>query len=137
MSAFVMRVFLATRGEYSDYHVEHVFLERKDADAYPCADRVEEFEVREGPVETRTWHSLTWYSQSPDEPETTHEPPYKFANPHEHSGPRDWDGRDGYVTHSWERHDGNDHFALHIHGWDLQRVRKVYSEQRAQHVALH
>jgi hypothetical protein len=38
-----MIIYLATRGEYSDYRVCHAFARREDAEAYKLGDDVAEF----------------------------------------------------------------------------------------------
>lgn len=126
-----MKVYLATAGEYSDYGVVHVFARREDAEAYSLADDVEEFEVREGPIEVRTWHFLMWEPAIPDRPAST----TAAANPLEHSDERDYDGRPKHVEHRWDERRPYGRTSLTVQGWDLERVRKVYSEQRAQYIA--
>lgn len=135
-----MKVYLATKGEYSDYDVVHVFAREEDADAYPLADRVEEYELHQGPVDCRYWHSLEWYPERPDS-----EPIYAGAayahtgNPWEFGSLRDYDAKIPACEHTW-----GEVFnielqrmtpRLNVRGWDLDRVRKVYSEQRAQFIA--
>jgi hypothetical protein len=117
-------IYLATSGEYSDYSVLHAFARKEDADAYAIPHQVEEFELHDGPVETRTWHSLHWNTKQPDH---DGKPGYQLANPYEVAYPKDFDGHPGACLH---------HFlpyarTLIVEGWDLDRVRKVYSEQRA------
>src|ERR1035441_2640518 len=55
-----MIIYLATSGEYIDYQVCHAFAKREDAESYKLGDDVKEMEVRDGPVEVRTWHTLNW-----------------------------------------------------------------------------
>lgn len=124
-----MKVYLATAGEYSDYRVMHVFARREDAEAYELADDVEEYEVNDGPVGVRTWHILMWDSAVVDRAADD----VRSANPHEWTDRRDFDGRINRVEHRWDGHLNGP--RLVVQGWDLERVRKVYSEQRAQHVA--
>ena len=125
-----MKVYVATSGEYSDYGIRHIFARREDADAYACADNVEEWEVLEGSVETRLWHHLMWTPEMPDSAEKN------FHNPWEWSSQRDFDGHPDRVVHHLEESPAHK-TMLHVSGWDLQRVRKVYSEQRAQYIATH
>jgi hypothetical protein len=122
-----MKVYLATSGEYSDYRVQHVFTRREDAETYALGDDVMECELHDGPVEVRTWHTLRWYANSPDHEGDS----YRIGNPWLDSEQRDWDGRPGHVQHSWHAVGTQ----LLVEGWDLQRVRKTYSEQRAQRLA--
>ncbi|MER6575807.1 hypothetical protein [Nonomuraea sp. NPDC001023] len=58
-----MKVYLATSGppgEYG-YQVLGAFTRRKDAQAFKLADRVEPFELWDGPVEVRDRHVITWF----------------------------------------------------------------------------
>lgn len=126
-----MKVWLATSGEYSDYGVDHVFARREDAEAYEGADRVEEFELREGPVEMRPWHTLVWNPELGDRERTS----LALENPYGSSWPQDFDGREGHAEHRWNMPPATIGPVLYVEGWDLQRVRKVYSEQRAQYLA--
>lgn len=129
-----MKVYAATSGEYSDYRVEHIFARREDAETYEGGDRVEEFEVRMGPVEMRPWHTLVWRASAPDlekDGVRLDEP----RNPFEQHWPKDFDGRPDYVAHHWAGPPERTGLVLHVEGWDPQRVRKVYSEQRAQCLA--
>jgi hypothetical protein len=126
-----VKVYVATSGEYSDYQVVHVFARQEDADAYQGADHVEEYEVRDGPVEMRAWHTLIWSPDIGDREATS----LALANPHESSSPKDFDGKPRNVTHAWYGPPQRTGPILYVEGWDLQRVRKVYSEQRAQHLA--
>lgn len=136
-----MKVYLATSGSYSDYQVLHVFTRREDAEAYPLADEVEEFDLHEGPVETRIWHSLTWW---PDEPDGDHEVPMPggggcephmltLTNPRPmQASPWDFDGRPNHVEHRWRSGSAtNGRSSLVVEGWDRERVVKVYGELRA------
>lgn len=128
-----MKVYLATTGEYSDYRVVHVFAREEDARAYLLAGDVEEYELQEGPVEVRSWHHLRWVPGEPDTPQAPPGLPTDDANPCVWSDLRDFDGHPKRVEHTWrERRWGK---ILLVEGWDLERVRKVYSEQRAQHIA--
>ena len=126
-----MKVYLATSGEYSDYQIVHVFARREDAEAYQGAERVEEFEVRDGPVEMRTWNTLMWHAERPDREAAN----FAAANPSEYSSLKDFDGRPQNVTHAWYGPPARTGPVLHVEGWDLGRIRKVYSEQRAQFLA--
>jgi hypothetical protein len=125
-----VKVYVVTSGEYSDYQIRHVFARREDAESYPLGDAVKEMEVHEGPVETRPWHALTWNPALPDGKARTD----SHDNPYELSWPQDFDGDERHLTHQWHR-GGMTGPVLYIGGWDLQRVRKAYSEQRAQHLA--
>ncbi len=124
-----MKVYLATSGEYSDYRVRQVFARREDAEAYGLGEDVEEFELREGPVETRLEYHLYWSSWIPDREATL----TAMANPWTGSDRLDFDDRPDRVDHRWT--EGRYGRQLDIRGWDMDRIRKVYSEQRAQHIA--
>jgi hypothetical protein len=128
-----VKVWLATSGEYSDYTVCHVFARQEDAEAYEGAGRVEEFELREGPVEMRPWHTLLWRADDPDHEKDS----LRLANPYGSSWPKDFDGRPEYAAHRWDGPPERTGPILTVEGWDLQRVMKVYSEQRAQYLASH
>jgi hypothetical protein len=122
-----MKVYLATRGEYSDYRVCHAFAKREDAEAYPLGDDVKELEVRDGPVEVRTWHTLQWNPAVPDRDASS---PFA-SNPAVYSERRDFDGDEGAVLHEWRKVP----LALFVRGWDRDRVLKIYGEQRAAYIA--
>jgi hypothetical protein len=119
------KIYLATRGEYSDYRVCHAFARREDAESYSLGDEVLELVLHDGPVEVRYWHGLIGRC---DQPERDGSWP-AVANPAVYSELRDFDGDEKHATHSW---DGE---RLYVQGWDKQLVMKVYSEQRAQHLA--
>jgi hypothetical protein len=125
-----VKVYLATRGEYSDFRVCHAFARRQDAEGYKLGDDVMELEVRDGPVEVRCWYHLTWRG---DRADRMGEDGRGLPNPYAYAG----DER--HVEHRWSRahlqaeDTGNAH--LQVEGWDLALVKKVYSEQRAQYLA--
>lgn len=129
-----MKVYLATRGEYSDYQVCHAFARREDAESYKLADNdVLELELHDGPVEVRRWYQLTWRADRPDGDGMALGNPYTYAGEE-----RDFDGNEKHVEHRWSKAhmqeiEGNAH--LQVGGWDLALVKKVYSEQRAQYLA--
>ena len=122
-----MIIYLATAGEYSDYQVCRAFAKREDAESYALGDRVEEFEIHDGPVEVRPWHMLNWRADQPDQEA---ESGFYVANPHMWDMPRDYDDNERHVEHTW-----SNGIHLNVQGWDPDRVRKVYSEQRAQFLA--
>jgi hypothetical protein len=124
------KIYLATAGEYSGYHVVRAFTREEDARSYALADDVEEYELSDGPIEVRTRWTLTWRPHLPDQKNDGN----RVSNPYESHSRRDFDGRAGHAQHQWTKsHRGED--TLLIGGWDLQRIRKVYSEQRAQYIA--
>lgn len=127
-----MKVYLAYSEEGYDGEraVLHVFARREDAEAYEFSADVDEFEVDEGPVEIRTWHRLEWMADLPDETATVS---HRRGNPVESQQPRDFDGDEQRVEYGWHTLRWGD--VLLVEGWDLDRIRKVYSEQRAQHIA--
>lgn len=60
-----MKVYVATDGEYSDYHIESVFLSKKEAEAY-CALHecfLEEFDTDAVVVETDREPLIKWYAR--------------------------------------------------------------------------
>jgi hypothetical protein len=106
----------------ADHEPRYAFTRAEDAHAYSVGADVLTLEVRDGPVKTRPWHKIFWV------------PPLE---PHESCVEKDFDGRPGRVEYAWLRGDVGSppRTALTVEGWDAQRVRKVYSEQRAQHIA--
>jgi hypothetical protein len=120
-----MKIYLATRGEYSDYRICHAFSRREHAESYPLGDDVLELEVHDGPVEVRYWYDLDWRDDLGDRASDG----LAAANPYVHSERRDFDGNERRVEHTWT---GS---YLNVQGWDKQAVMKVYSEQRAQYLA--
>ncbi len=132
-----MKVYLATSGSYSDYRVVRVFLNKEDADAYPLKDYVEEFDLHEGPVETRPWYVLKWFPDEPDGEhvvESTNNGHYHsctLVNPREmYARHQDYDGHPNRLEHRWLN--GRDSGCLWVEGWEEERVRKVYGELRAE-----
>lgn len=123
-----MKVYIATSGEYSDFRIRHVFAKRRDAESYQGADDVTEYEVQEGPVEQRPWYTVFWTATAPDRPSDG----MWLSNPNEYATPRDYTGGDA-ASHHWATRGRET--VLVVQGWDLQRVHKVYSEQRAQYLA--
>lgn len=126
-----MKVYLATAGEYSDYRVLHAFARREDAEAYEGGEYVEEYELLDGPIERRTWHMFWWNPELPDQERDGQ----RMGNPWEFTDRRDFGGDARHVEHRWEGPPQRTGPVLHIQGWDLDRIRKVYSEQRAQYLA--
>lgn len=124
-----MKVWLATSGEYSDFNVVHAFAREEDARAYELGDDVMEFELHDGPIEVRTWYSLVWDADRPDRPGDG----MRLPNPDTSTARRDFDGHPRRAEHRW----GDNRYGrrLLVEGWDLERVHKVYSEQRAQYIA--
>jgi hypothetical protein len=126
-----VKVYVATSGEYSDYRIQHIFLERRDAEAYEGGDDVVEYEVMEGPVVRRPRYQLIWSPKIEDREQI---PGQQMGNPFESVYQEDYLGDDpGYATHNWTAR-GHE-LVLYVQGWELDRVRKVYSEQRAIYLA--
>jgi hypothetical protein len=121
-----MKVYLATKGDYDDFQVKRVFARKEDAQTYELADDWEEFEVDEGPVEVRDWHVLVWHTLRPD---CVGDLIKTSPNPQIYSRRKDFDGQPDRLEQS------ADFDELVVAGWDLERVQKVYSEQRAQYIA--
>ena len=132
-----MKVYLATHGSYSDFEVRAVFKREADAEAYELGDSVEEFDLLEGPKEVRTWHRLSW---RPDMPEPAYETdgyysgPGRVPNPHEdpYGVRQDYDGHPNRIEHRWQRWGGQGSGQLEVCGWDVERIRKVFGELRAE-----
>ncbi|MER7213192.1 hypothetical protein ABT340_39530 [Streptosporangium sp. NPDC000239] len=127
-----MKVYLASRGSYSTYRVVGVFARKEDAEAYELGEDVEEYDVHEGPQEVRAWLKLIWYPDHPDKDTWEGDGPY---NPYEDMRPerRDYDGHPNRVEHRWARgwgERGSGH--LEVCGWEIERIRKVFGELRAQ-----
>lgn len=125
-----MKVYLATAGEYSDFRVQAVFANRADAEAYELGDDVMEYEVHQGPVEVRTWHTLRWVAKWPDREEIDGR---QIANPHLWKERQNFDSRPR-VEHEWTN-DPMTGDELRVSGWDINDVYKVFSEQRTQYEA--
>ncbi|MGH3203511.1 MAG: hypothetical protein ACRDP5_15870 [Streptosporangiaceae bacterium] len=122
-----MKIYIATRGEYSDYRVCHAFARREDAESYQVGEDVLEMDLHDGPVEVRYWYDLDWRADLPARREI--KGLGRVPNPYTSSELRDFDGDGRHVEHTWTGR------YLNVQGWDRQLVRKVYSEQRAQYVA--
>lgn len=129
-----MKVYLATDGSYSDFEVRRVFARREDAEAYGLSDAVHEFEVEEGPVETRPWYRLSWYPDEPDG-ESEHEGhsgrTFTLVNPREVWQARDYDGCPDRIEHAWRRC-VRESGGLDVEGWDLDLVRRTFDELRTE-----
>lgn len=130
-----MKVYIATSGCYSDYSIDNVFLNEEDAQAYAALNSdagVESYELHEGPVERRVRYRLTWWPHIEDRKGGS----YAAANPNEFSYTEDYDP-DRKLSHRWETRSVGPftEAILHVEGWDRQDVLKVYSEQRAVHLA--
>jgi len=132
-----MKVYLATSGSYSSYRVHGVYARREDAEAYEFSDNVDERELLESPQEVRSWHRLFWY---PDNPEGEYEREGYFMGPYTTRNPdemmpdrRDYDGCWDRVEHRWKGGYGDrGSGVLEVQGWDIERVRKVFGELRAE-----
>lgn len=119
------KVYLATAGEYSSYRVLHVFAREEDAADYGLADNVEEVDLHDEPVEVRYWYTLHWFSWQPD----------STSNPAEAGELRDFDGHAENISNYWGSTLIPERRTLTVQGWDRDRVRKVYSEQRTKYLA--
>lgn len=122
------KIYLATSGEYSSYRVVKAFTTSDDAWRYPLGDDVLELELHDKPVEVRMWSEVWWWPHEPDSDG------FNSWNPSEEHTQKDFDGRPKWVEHRWS-HNHRGQSVLVVEGWDVQAVRKVYSEQRAQHIA--
>jgi hypothetical protein len=131
-----MKVWIATSGSYSDYRIEHVFLNEEDANAYTeaCYDGgYASYEVHEGPIQKRPYYELTWWPHEPDQSE-----PRERANPWTHSYKGDYipSEHPKPAKHEWHKPTGNNPEGfLRVEGFDHEAVLKVYSEQRAIYLA--
>lgn len=123
-----MKVYIATSGEYSDFRIKHVFASYDHAHAYRGADDVTEYEVLEEPVDQHYWYTVLWTATIPDREGDG----LYMSNPHERGEPRDFIGGE-QTSHHWTTR--NHEAVLIVQGWDLERVHKVFSEQRAQYMA--
>ena len=114
-------IYLATSGTYDDYRVQAVFTRREDAEAFGLGDDVEEFELHDGPLETRAWHQVRWYADRPERPGTTND----GGNPyHSDRELRIWDGNPDRVEVT--RFDVFPQIL--VEGWDLALVRSRLDE---------
>lgn len=70
-----MTIYVVTSGEYSDYHIESVFADKKQAELY-CAVRdsrreaydsdfcrIEEYETDEAQLEGKVYYGISFYAQ--------------------------------------------------------------------------
>lgn len=124
------KVYLATSGEYSDFVVRQVFAHEEDAQSYQLADNVLDFELQDGPVEVRLWHTLHW---NPKEPDQTGDPDM-LENPWSNARPQEFDDKADFVEHRWVDNARRGDLLI-VTGWDRERLMKVYSEQRAKYLA--
>ena len=123
---YEVKVYAAT----SAHRVHHIFADLKDAEAYEGADEVIEWDVLDHPVERRPWYEIIWSPKIEDREQI---PGFRMANPHEACWQRDYTESDtGYVSLHWASR-GHE-VVLCVQGWELDRVRKVYAEQRAQYL---
>lgn len=99
-----------------------VFARRQDADGYKLANRVEEFDVDEGPVDVQMFHELRWDLREEREPSVRSYWLERASRPNvtRHILAPPLDDPTGW---------------LHVDGWDLDDVRRVYAEQRALYLA--
>lgn len=113
-------VYIPTSDGVADCEVRYAFTRYDDARAYCIDGEVIELELRDGPVKTRTWHKIFWL------------PP---LGPHESSTEKDFDGYPDRVEYAWVHGNAGTprRSALTVEGWDLNRVREAYGEQRARH----
>lgn len=60
-----MTVYIATAGEYSDYHIEAVFTDEKQAKLYCAAHNcyLEEYEADEAKIKTEKKPLLLWHAR--------------------------------------------------------------------------
>jgi hypothetical protein len=144
------QVWLVSSGEYSDYSVDRLFATKELADEYVSARgwrdleeygalQVEEeskpliTEVSEpvlwlqvrGSVGWVTWKSPSWNTGE----DPTEEQHAWFPGIDEGPGPKACEARQTV----WEYEHPN--VSLWVEGYDIERVRKVYSERRAQILA--
>lgn len=125
-----MKVYLAMRGDGYESSVLRVFAHKKDADAHPMANFVEEMDVTEGQADVRQWHTLTWNLRENSEPyvraawtefddgdpgRVTHFTRVNFKNPYR------------YWTDTKIRHRP---VEMIVGGWNLDAVHRVFAEQR-------
>ena len=110
-----MIIYLATAGDYDDYHVVAAFTRREDAEAFELGDDVEEVELHDGPLEVRTWYQLRWYQNRPPEEASPGRAPNPYPSDRER---RVWDGNPGRVdvTYPADR-------QVEVQGWDMALVR--------------
>jgi len=132
-----MKVWVVTSGSYSDYQIERIFLREEDATTYEAGDierRVEEYDVVSALGEQVTVLVV-------DEIVVT----ARYGHPHE-TFRTYWYGPDDdeiaglpacKAGELWKSAYMPDRGILvRVEGTDHERVRKVFSEKRAQAVAM-
>jgi hypothetical protein len=97
--------------------------------SYALGDDVMELELHDGPIEVWSWYSLVWDADQPDRPGDG----MRLPNPDTKTERRDFDGRPKHAEHRWDETQYGR--RLVVQGWELRRIQKVYSEQRAQYIA--
>lgn len=131
-------VFLAWGGEYDERDVRKVFMSKADADAYGCADHVEERKVELGPVETRQWTRAVWTINDPAAPEHM----FDMVNPLDFdaltSPVHDYDGKADTLTEDWWlSNTGDGSWVVQFEAWDRDLITAAWKERRGRIVAAH
>ncbi|MET8006158.1 nucleotidyltransferase domain-containing protein [Nonomuraea glycinis] len=124
-------VFLAWGGEYDERDVQQVFTRRADADAYGCADYVEERPLQHSPVETRAWHRVWWHITGPAAPAEV----FDMVNPLDDVSQeqREFDGRADALSIEWWPPGDPPHssaWIVQFEGWDRDLIRAAWKERR-------
>jgi hypothetical protein len=130
-------VFLAWGGEHDERDVQQVFARWSDADAYGCADYVEERPLQHGPVESRAWHRKWWHISDPATPAEV----FDMVNPLDDVSQeqRDFDGRADALSIEWWPPGDPPHgsWIVQFEGWDQDLIRAAWKDRRDRLVAAH
>lgn len=119
-----MKVYLTASDEPGEYGYENlrIFTRREDAEAYELAAHIAEFDLTEGPVEVRTWHTIRWHLGEHQEPQ-------------ERTERRDFYGNTT-VVHTVREGPALRPTAIVVGAWDLQAARDAFADERARYVAM-
>lgn len=125
-----MKVYVATNGEYSDFAIVGIFGTEELARDCPLADGYQEWDVLTEPIKVKSFYNLTWYVTSPEHTGPTLD---HMTNPSLHT----FTIREDNVLHAKCGHYwyNTERPVLTVHGTDLDRIMKVYGEQRAKFLA--
>lgn len=113
-----MLVYVATEGSYSDYGIVGVFVNQADAEACPLADDWYAEELREGPMDVRSYHWVSWEIPKPG----------YIRELFTYSTNREYDGIDKPDVTKGA-------YGINARGWDKEQAIKIVSDYRAQFLA--
>ncbi|WP_433364111.1 hypothetical protein [Streptosporangium sp. CA-115845] len=119
-----MKVYLTASDQPGEYNYTNlrIFTRREDAEAYELAAHIEEFDLTEGPVEVRTWHTIRWHLGENQEPQ-------------ERTERRDFDGNTSTFRATWEG-PARRPTAIVVGSWDMETTREAFADERAQYMGV-